>query len=177
MLRYREFHTASIPFKATASAFTYSGYNLISAAPLLSVLSHRLKCRRDALCSALIAGLAILLMLSLIFFLQGIYMNKIPLGELPMLTLAARQSHSFALIYGIILIFAIITTLVSSGGAMAQIIIPHQSGTRLYLVLAGAYLLSGFSFSSLVNILYRICGIAGAVIVLMIAIKCVVLKK
>lgn len=169
MLRWREFHTGAFAPRVAADAFTYSGYNVIGTLPLLISMSGRLHGKGASICAAIISGTVIFTMMLLIFALQGIYVNKISLGELPMLTLAARQSAAFAHIYAVLLSLAIITSLISSGAAIAEEV---KYRPALYAVFALSYFISGFGFGGLVNVLYRICGIGSIAIIFTAFVKC-----
>ena len=162
MLCYREYHAFSPQYvKSASSGFIYSGYNLISLTPVLVTLSKRLNNKTDCTAVSLCVSVMSAIIMILIFGLLAIYANKINLGELPMLTLAKRQSQGFALLYSAALTVAIITTLISSGGALCSALKIQQKPLMISLVSSGAYLFSGIGFSTLVNTAYRICGIAG----------------
>lgn len=160
MLRYREYHVFS-GAAAVGSAAIYAGYNLPAAAPMLAAMGGSLRSSSDAAAVSAISGGVIFFLMSIIFGLLSIYSGRIPLGEFPMLTLAFRQSRAFGMLYGLMLIAAIVTTLLASGGSMARLL-PKKSGVfAMPLVSAFAYALSGFGFSRLIDTAYRACGIIG----------------
>ena len=161
ILRYREFHTSAQVLPMLGSAAEYGSYNLCSAIPALVVLSRRVKTKKDAAAAALISSGAVLIMMLLMFCLLSIYYNRIPLGELPMLTLAARQNAVFAAIYCIIIIAASATTLIACGSSMTESVGRHGRAGAAVILSALGYFVSGFGFSGLVNTAYRICGIVG----------------
>ncbi len=163
MLRYREYHVFSQSTRALGSGCIYSGYNIISVTPVLAVLSRRLKSRSDAAAVSITSGTALFILMLLIFALLSIYHGKIPLGEFPMLTLAARQSKLFSYIYALLLTGAVISTMFSSGGSMIEIFSLHKRKRLILLVSLCGYLLSLTGFSGLVNTAYRIFGIIGIV--------------
>lgn len=164
MLCYREYHVFSpIYIKSANSGLVYSGYNLISLTPVLVTLSKKLKRKTDCTAVSLCVAIMSAIIMLLIFGLLAIYANKINLGELPMLTLAKRQSPGFALLYSSVLTIAIITTLISSGGALCSALKIQKKPLMIALVSSCAYLFSGLGFSTLVNTAYRICGVAGFV--------------
>ena len=168
ILRYREHHAYFSLTPAIGSAAAYSGYNLCSALPVLAVLSRRLRTRADAATAALVSSGAVLIMMGLMFTILSMYHGRIPLGELPMLTLAARQNTVFAAIYCAVIITASATTLIASGGGILEAV--GKSDGFLYPVILSAlgFFVSGFGFTGLVNTAYRICGIAGIPLMLYI---------
>lgn len=173
MLRYREYHVFSQELNAASNAYIYSGYNLISLTPVMAVMGGSLGSKRAPAAVSLISGSALFIMMSLMFGILSIYARKIDLGEFPMLTLAFRQNRIIGGIYAALLCGAIITTLLSSGGSIIESFRIHRSPLIIAAVSASAYLLSGIGFSRLVDTAYRICGIAGAVLVTLITVYCI----
>lgn len=169
ILQYREFHVFSENMDVIGSAFTYSGYNLLSAAPLLIVMSKSISSSSEAAAVSLISGGVLLFLMMLIYGILSIYANKINLGEFPMLTLAFRQNHVFGIFYGVALAGAIVTTLLSSGGSMVEVFSVNNSIFIMMLSMI-SYAVSGFGFGRLVNTAYRICGITGFAAVIFIII-------
>lgn len=162
MIYYREFHVFSPMYsKPLESGLVYSGYNLISLTPVLITLSKKLKTKTDAISVSLIAGILTATIMLMIFALLCIYQNKIPLGQMPMLTLAKRQNNLFAALYTMVLSSAILTTLLSSGGGIVDALSLKGKPLSVALVSALAYFLSGLGFAELINNAYRLCGIAG----------------
>ena len=181
MLFYREFHTfSSETISAINSGLIYSGYNLVSLSPVLVTLSKRLKSQTDTIAVSISAGVVSFIIMGLTFWLISIYANKINLGELPMLTLAKRQNTAFAGIYTFVLSSAIMTTLISSGGGLCDALKIKSNPLKLSLLSAVAYFVAGFGFSNLINTLYRVCGIVGLFVCILIiynSLKCKTKKK
>lgn len=178
MLSYREFHAFSPQYiKSANSGLIYSGYNLVSLTPVLVTLSTKLKNHSDSPAVAVCVAIMSAIIMSLIFGLLAIYSGKINLGELPMLTLAKRQSPAFATLYASVLTVAIITTLISSGGGLCNALMIQKKPLMISLVSSFAYLLSGLGFSNLVNTAYRVCGIAGLIVCIAIIYACFSKKK
>lgn len=174
ILSYREFHVfAQQLTEATQSGMIYSGYNLVSLSPVLVALAKRLKSRNDAISTALSVGMASYIVMLLIYILLSIYYERIPLGELPMLTLARRQNPAFAVFYSFILFSAIITTLLSSGGGLCDALNARKNPIFISIISATAYLISSVGFSQLINTAYRFSGILGFFVCMVIAIQCV----
>lgn len=173
MLCYREFHVFSaVPTSAAANGLIYSGYNLVSLTPVLISLSKRLKSTADTVSVTLSSALLTGVIMILVFCLLSIYTNRIPLGELPMLTLAKRQSNAFALCYTVILACAVITTLLSSGGGIVDSLGIKNKPISIAFISAAAYFMSGVGFGRLIDTAYRFCGIVGIFVSVLIIVGC-----
>ena len=177
MIRYREYHTFSQLTPVTLNAGIYSGFNLLPALPILTVMSRRISGRSEAAAAAFISATAAGVMLIMIYFLIATYAGKIHLGELPMLTLAARQSRIFAGVYRAILLTASATTLLSSGGSVLEAVPGGGTPLSVILLSVSGFFLSFIGFSTLVSSAYRICGMAGIIVVIYIIYLCVKTKN
>lgn len=177
MIRYREYHTFRDLTPAVVNAGVYSGFNLLSTLPILTVMSRRISHRSEAATAAFISAAAVGVMLTMIYILIATYHGKIPLGELPMLTLAARQSRTFAAIYRGILIAASITTLLSSGGSVLEAMPGRITPLSVILLSFSGFLLSCVGFSRLVSSAYRICGSIGIAATVYIIYLCIKTKN
>lgn len=165
ILTWREIHTFSpVVIRSVADGFVYSGYNLVTLTPVLISLSNRLRTKTDAVAVTLTTSAITSFLICLVFILLSVYYNKIELGSLPLLTLAKRQSVGFGVFYTFILSAAIITTLLSSGGAVIDSLSVKKKPLHIGAISVVAYSLSGMGFSNLINIAYRLCGIAGIIV-------------
>lgn len=169
ILRYREHQTFSNTVSMALSGVTYAGYNLITAGAILSGMSAFLKNKREAAISSAVSGFVLFVMITLIWGVLGIYYGKISLGEIPMLTMAFRQNKILGGFYTVMLVFAVLTTGVSNGFGMIDIL-KQKIGrkTAVILIMAAGFCLSGAGFSNLINTAYRACGYAGIVIVVFV---------
>ena len=177
MLRYREYHTFSPLSGAAASGGIYSGYNLLSVTPVLALMSRRLSDRKDAAAASMISAFASALLMTAIYALLSIYANRIPLGDLPMLTLAKRQNGYFAAIYYTIMVIASLTTLLSSGGSLIETLNPRRSPLLTAMICMCGYFVAGAGFGSIVDKGYRICGIVGLALCVYIILATMKSKK
>ena len=180
ILRYREFHVFSYSGEVTGNALIYSGYNLVTVLPVLVVTSRRLNSGTDAAASAVISGMVLFILMSLIFCILAMYDGKINLGEFPMLTMAYRQNKILGLFYGLLLGASIVTTLLSSAESVSEAFSLRKKYIKAAAVSAFAYMLSGAGFGTLVDTAYRITGIIGFVIcgiVLVLCIKTILKSK
>ncbi len=165
ILTWREVHTFSpVAIRSVRDGFVYGGYNLVTLTPVLISLSKKLNSKTDALTVTLTTTVITTLLVGLVFVLLSIYHNKIELGSLPLLTLAKRQSIGFGVFYTFILSCAIITTLLSGGGAVIDTLEIKDKPLYIGTVSVLAYALSGIGFSNLINVAYRLCGIAGILV-------------
>lgn len=172
ILRFREHQTFSQAARAAVSGFSYAGYNLIGTGALLAGMSRFITSKGDAAISSAVSGAVLFLMITLIWGVLGIYYGQINLGEIPMLTMALRQNNALGVFYGAMLIAAVLTTGISNGFALTDILARKTSYKKaIFFVLLGALAMSGAGFGVLVDTVYRLCGYAGAAIVIMIVIS------
>ena len=178
ILRFREHQTFFQNTRAAVSGLAYAGYNLISAGTVLACSAGRLKTRADTASASAASGIILFIMITLIWGVLGIYYGKINLGSLPMLTMAFRQNNVLGVFYGVMLLAAVLTTGISNGFAVIDLL-----GERLpkrllaFLTPMLGFCMSGAGFARLVDVLYRICGYGGAVLVFVIIIKSLIWLK
>ena len=96
--------------------------------------------------------------------------GRVTQADLPILDLSRRFGTVFRLIFQIVLLFGIFTTLLSSAYPMAAYVKRKPKWLFHVLLLAGAYLFSRLGFSQIVEITYPIMGVMGAVFFLSFAI-------
>ena len=170
LLRYREHQAFMNTAKIIASGASYTGYNLLTAGAILVPMSVKLRTRSDAYMAGFASGFAMLVMMLLMWGLLSIYYNHISLGEMPMITMALRESRVIACLYSFLMLLAVFTTAASNGIAAINII----SSKTKYRVAAAAginavcFFVSGAGFSKLIDTLYRISGYAGFLLVIYI---------
>ena len=166
ILRFREHQTFLNEASMVVSGVTYAGYNLLTAGSILAGMSTFIKSRREAMLSSAVSGVVLFIMITLIWGVLGIYYGKINLGEVPMLTMALRQNNLLGGFYGLMLIFAVLTTGVSNGFCIIDTM--HSKigrGKSVFLVLLCGFCLSGAGFANLINTAYRLCGYVGIAVV------------
>ena len=94
----------------------------------------------------------------------------INLGAMPLLTIAMRQSAFIGYLYCITIFISMLTTAVSNSYALILRFSDFtDKKTAHYLVMASAFLLSGFKFEFIVDKLYRYVGILSVFILFYIA--------
>lgn len=173
ILRFREMHVfANQAVKIGLSSVSYVSYNLLTAGVTLAAVGGWLKSRRECAWMGALSGAALGLMMVGIWCVISIYYNKIPLGELPMLTLVLRQSRALAGAYGLVLFAAMLTTAVASGYGVIDMVGGFRLNGNLIgvMLVVFGYLFSGFGFSGLVDKAYRLCGYFGLVLVFFVIV-------
>lgn len=172
ILRFREHQAMTNSSAMIISGAVYAGYNLLTAGAVLTGMSRFLRSKGEAIISSAAAGFILMIMITLIWGIIGIYYGKISLGEIPMLTMALRQNILMGILYGIMLIFAVLTTGVANGFVVMDTVGKRMGRrkTAVILVVIG-FCMSGAGFSALVDSVYRICGYAGIAVVSIIVFK------
>lgn len=175
IINFRTVQTYSPLAKITASAVSYSAYNSIAGAVFLCGMSRFLKTRKQALCVAVLNGAGIFALLLALWCTVGIYYGKVGLGEIPMLSIAARQGRAFWRIYAVILFLAVLTTALSNGFGITE----NLSGRKkaVWLPFACMVLLPAAGFSVIVDTLYRSCGYASLILPVFMVINKVKKRK
>ena len=166
ILRFREHQTAAVEPSMIMSGITYAGYNLLTAGTILAGMSRNIRGKGEAVLCSAVSGFILFVMIALIWGVLSIYYGKINLGEIPMLTMALRQNKVLGAFYAVMLIFAVLTTAVSNGFGVIDIL-HEKTGrkTAVLILLLLSFCMSGAGFSTLINTAYRICGYVGMVIV------------
>lgn len=166
ILRFREHQVFLNNAAIAVSGTAYAGYNLITAGAILSGMSSFISEKREAALSAAVSGIMLFILITLIWCLLGTYHGKINLGEIPMLTIALRQSNLLGTVYSIMLFLAVLTTGISNGFGVVDIAEGKTGrGTAVFVMLFVALCMSGTGFSKLINTVYRVCGYVGMIFV------------
>lgn len=178
ILRYREHQTFVNGGTIVLSGASYAGYNLLTVGALLAGMSQYLNNKKEVFLSSVVSGAVLFLMIALIWGVLGIYYGKINLGEIPMLTMTIRQGKWLGTAYSVMLAFAVLTTGVSNGFSITDIVGRKigRKKTALFAVMI-AFCMSGSGFSKLIDVLYGICGYIGIGIVIMLMISAVKMRK
>ncbi len=154
-----------------ASGISYTGYNMISAGVALAGMGRFIKNGREAALAGVISGTVMFLMMAGVWTVISIFYGKIPLGEIPMLTIASRQGKGFAFLYMVLLGVSIYTTAAACASSAMNELRKRTTKTAAMAAVACCGVIGGgFPFSGMVDILYRAAGYAGAVILMYIAI-------
>lgn len=153
------------------SGISYAGYNMISSGVVLVGMSGYIHTKKEAVSVGVITGGGLLIMMAAVWGVINIFYGKIPLGEIPMLTLALRQGKCFGILYTVLLGAAIYTTAVSCGWSGAKEIEKKTGKIWALLIMGAAGMIGGgLSFSGMVNTLYRVSGYGGCILLAYIII-------
>ncbi len=153
------------------SGISYTGYNMLSAGVALAGMGRFIKSGREAVWVGVISGTVMFLMMAGVWTVLSIFYGKIPLGEIPMLTIASRQGRVFTILYAVLLSVSIYTTAAAcAASAMNEICKRTTKRTATAAVICCGVIGGGFPFSGMVDFLYRAAGYAGAIILIYIAL-------
>lgn len=148
------------------SSFSYVGYNILTSGAVISALG--IKSKRKCALFGIVSAVMLFVMMMCMWVLMSIYSGKIYLGELPMLTLAMRAGEGITVFFSAVLFCAMVTTALSVGlGILPQ---KHMRAAPVLLCCAG-YLASGIRFSFMVDVIYRLCGYIGNILMVVIIIN------
>ena len=155
-------NVSNISFSANwvIKSIEYASYNSILLIPILISVSTYTK-NKEKQTSIIVT--CIMLIISLIIFLIMFKQTEISTAELPLVYIASSFGEFFKLIYGIVIIFAIYSTMISAGYGFLQ---NCSNNKKTYKILAIIMCVSAiftlfFSFSGLVNLTYPVFGILG----------------
>lgn len=137
----------------------YSSYNSILLIPILISMKNYAKNKEKSI-SILTTILLFILSVTLFCILQKY--NGMVNTEIPLVTIASQFGHFYQYAYGIVIVFAIYSTMISAGFGFLE----NKSNTKNYSKIAIVLCISALavchvSFSSLVNITYPVFGIIG----------------
>lgn len=175
LLGYREHQTFSAA-GAVSSGGIYAGYNLLCVGAVTVSGRMFLKKRGYGFLCGIASGIMIFVLMMLMWGIISVYYGKINLGELPMLTLALRESRNLAVAYSVVLSAAVLTTAFSNGLCAVEYVrgfIGHKAA--VIIISAVGLALSGAGFSRLIDTAYRGCGVIGLVIAVWIVFKLIIL--
>ncbi len=146
------------------SALVYASYNILSAVVVLcSMRSYCDSARTVKRACALGAGVLVFLAL-LIWLSIAIYAGKVHLGEIPMLSIAARGGKARVVIFSLLMIASVLTTALGCGYAVLSFLKArfHTPNVFGVLVLVAAALpVCMLGFTDIVRVLYSFFGYLG----------------
>jgi len=159
--------------KALWDAILYTSYNSIVLIPILLPLSKKLKQKLDIIAVSISCGTMLTILAISIFGLLlkiNIDINQI---ELPTVYVAGMMGKGYKIIYGIIILVSIYTSAISAGYGFLE---KYQKAPKQYkkiaiLICMIAFIVANIGFTTLVNILYPICGMLGLIQILLIIKK------
>ncbi len=158
------------PFGDTffVSAVIYVSYNTLTGAAVLAALGHCVKSKKWAVFAGV--GGPVLLCVTAVFMVLVLIKLK-GLGEVPMLVAAALLSPYFEFFYALVLVFAMLTTAVSCGFALASRVCSALKVERwlfCLLMCVAALFVAELGFAQLVGRLYGLFGYLGVGLIALI---------
>ena len=140
----------------------YASYNSILLIPMLISIS-KYTIKKEKITSILTT--AILFVLTLTIYLIMYKFSNIAAIEMPLVYIAGKLGNIFKLIYGLVIIFAIYSTMISSGYSFLKSCTNNEKTykTLAIIICITAIFMSRFKFSELVNLIYPIFGILGLI--------------
>lgn len=140
----------------------YASYNSILLIPILISLKDYAKDNEKKIS---IISAVIFLILSIVIYLIMHNFENLANIEIPIVYISSMYGNVFKYIYGVVIIFAIYSTMISAGYGFLK---NCTKGKKTYKFLAimmcvSAILISNFSFSNLVNLTYPVFGLLGLV--------------
>ena len=149
------FGTTKIFDNAPVSSMVYASYNTISLVAVLTTVSNYVKNKTTAVLASLTGGFILLVTALCIFMI--LRNSPCSLGEIPMLD---AVSGKFKTLYCIVLLFAVITTAVSSGAGVINNVRTNRLVTMALLVTLSVFMCAA-GFKQLVMYVYSAFGYLG----------------
>ena len=145
---------------AILSGFIYASYNSIILVPMLVTLGKFINNKKTSFFISLLCGICLSILSAIIFLLlTGVDVNI----QIPIIYAASNLGYFFKFFCIFIILIAILTSAISSGYSF---LINVTKSKKMYLFIAFIIcffpiLISQFSFSKLVEVLYPIFGYLG----------------
>ena len=138
----------------------YSGYNSILLIPILISIKDYTE-NHEKKISIIITG--ILFLLSIVVYFTMFKFKEVGNIEIPLIYIANKYGLIFKYTYGLVIIFAIYTTMISAGYGFIKNCTKNSEQYKLLttIICITAIFISNFSFSGLVNLTYPVFGILG----------------
>lgn len=159
--------------QAIWDAILYTSYNSIVLIPILLPLSKSLKNKSNIITvSAFCVIILIILAISIFGLLLKVDID-INAIELPTVYVAGMMSKGYKIIYGIIILVSIYTSAISAGYGFLE---KYQKSKKQYkkvaiFICTISFFVANIGFTTLVNVLYPICGMLGLIQIILIVKK------
>lgn len=148
------------------AGFLYVSYNMVVPVAVLSSLGKIVPCKigvAGGVLGGLLLGMAVYLVT-----LAGLkYAPEVSNYQIPMLYLAGQLGKDYRLVLGLLIWLAILTTAIAQAHGFASRLAKGALNSYRFYGVGACFLaltISGFSFTSLVRVLYPIFGCAGLVL-------------
>lgn len=152
-------------------AIEYASYNSILVLPILISIRKFAKNKETSI--SIITSI-ILFTLSMIIFLIMYSYQEIGTIEMPLVYIASKFGTMYKYIYGIVILFAIYTTMTSAGFSFLQNCSRNKIAYKYLAIFicVSAILISNISFANLVKLTYPVFGVLG-----ILQLCCILAKK
>ena len=157
-------------FSSLADTLLYVSMNMLTTCGVLAEGARDLDGKEINRCALLFGIIMFLLVFTVGSAVFGAAAS-VAGSDLPLLNLSRRFGNVFQLIFRIVLLFGIFTTLISSAYPMSAYRGKTPKWLFHLLVLAAAYGFSRLGFSVIVEAIYPVMGVMGAVFFLSFAIN------
>lgn len=150
------------------SALIYASYNILTAIVILAQMKPMISKRSVCFSSAVIGGGALFVIALAIWGAIKLYYGKIPLGEMPFLTIVARRGNVLRSIYAAVLYFSMFTTAISCGyGVIERLksVLKIKKLTAVIVLTAASCPVLTLGFSDIVKNVYSLFGYLGLVLI------------
>jgi uncharacterized membrane protein YkvI len=159
--------------QAIYNAIIYTSYNSIVLIPILVPLSQKINNNKFYITISIICTLILIILAVSIYGLIlkiDIDINKI---ELPTVYVAGMMGTKYQIIYGMVILVSIYTSAISAGYGFLE---KYKNNKIKYkktaiLMCLCAFLISNIGFTTLLNLLYPICGLLGLLQLILILKK------
>ena len=152
----------NLGFDWILKSIEYAGYNTILLIPMLINLKNYTKNKEKQI--SIISTFVFFIITTIIYFIMYNY-NNLSNIEIPLVFIASQFGDAFKFIYGIVIVLAIYTTIISSGYSFLRNCTKTE---RTYKLLAKiicilVLFVYSLSFAGLVNLTYPVFGLLGVI--------------
>lgn len=175
VLIYRESNVSvfSLLDNPVSSGLSYVSYNILTTSAVLCIIGKNCS-KKTILLSSAITVAALVIIMSMMWYILCIYSGMIPLGKLPFMTICRRQSEVLGFFYSTAIFLSMLTTAVSNGYTLNIRIQSRIAKMGAFMIAFG---ISAFDFSFIVDKLYRIAGIISIVFTICVVSYSIKTKK
>lgn len=154
------------------SSLIYTSYNSVVLIPILVSLKKEITNKKQIKIISYFVG-AIIGILGIIIY-RLLFTLNVPINELeiPLVFVAGGLGKAYKYMYGIVILFAIFTSAISSGYAFLENTTKTKKQYKIlcFIICISSIFVSQFGFSSLINTMYPIFGYLGLIQILIIII-------
>ena len=149
-------------FDWVLKSIEYAGYNTILLIPMLINLKKYTKNKEKNI--SIISTLIFFIITTIIYFIMFKY-NNLSNIEIPLVYIANEYGEIFKFVYGIVIVLAIYTTIISAGYSFLANCCKSEKTYKLLakIICFLAIFVYSLSFAGLVNLTYPVFGLLGVI--------------